>query len=93
MKVDVKALPAAGRSRAFAGSVGTYELAAELNREEVEAANIVLRLQRAEDHLANDNATLALAVLIVVDQFDFEVFIADPKRPAKGHRKQFDDAL
>ena len=41
VKVDVKALPSAGRSREFAGAVGEFELTAELNREEVEAGDAV----------------------------------------------------
>ncbi len=41
VKVDVKALPSAGRSREFAGAVGAFELTAELNREEVEAGDAV----------------------------------------------------
>ena len=41
VKLDVKALPAAGRPRAFTGAVGNYELGAELNRGEVEAGDAV----------------------------------------------------
>lgn len=41
VKVDVKALPVAGRPRAFTGAVGDYELTAKLNREEVEAGDAV----------------------------------------------------
>ena len=41
VKVDVKALPSAGRSREFAGAVGEFELTAELNREEVKAGDAV----------------------------------------------------
>jgi len=41
VKIEVKALPSAGRSREFAGAVGAFALTAELNREEVEAGDAV----------------------------------------------------
>jgi hypothetical protein len=41
VRIDVKALPAAGRARDFSGAVGEFELDAQLNQDEVAAGDAV----------------------------------------------------